>query len=122
MAHILIVDDSPQDIATVKNILESQGHKISAASDGEQGIEKAKKLKPDLVVMDIVMPGLDGFKTTRKITKSSDTSNIKVVVMSSKNQETDKAWAKMQGANAYLVKPVQEAELLEAVNKELSKK
>jgi twitching motility two-component system response regulator PilH len=116
MAHILIVDDSPQDIDTVKHILENQGHKISAATNGEQGIEKAKKLKPDLVVMDIVMPGLDGFKTTRKITKGSDTSNIKVVVMSSKNQETDKAWAKMQGATAYLVKPVKEAELLETVN------
>jgi twitching motility two-component system response regulator PilH len=116
MAHILIVDDSPQDIDNVKTILEGKGHKTSAASDGEQGIQKAKELKPDLIVMDIVMPGLDGFKTTRKLKKQSDLK-IPVVVMSSKNQETDKAWAKMQGADEYLVKPVKEPELMAAVKK-----
>jgi twitching motility two-component system response regulator PilH len=117
MAHILIVDDSPQDIETIKNILEAQGHQTSAAENGEQGIQKTSELRPDLIVMDVVMPGLDGFKTTRKIAKNPDTKSIPIIVLSSKDQESDKAWAKMQGAIEYLVKPVKADELVETVNK-----
>ncbi|HEC86215.1 MAG: response regulator [Candidatus Parabeggiatoa sp. nov. 2] len=119
MAHILIVDDSPQDVDTIKKILEAQGHQTSAAENGEQGIQKTKELRPDLIVMDVVMPGLDGFKTTRKIAKSPDTKSIPIVVLSSKNQESDRAWAKMQGAKEYLVKPVKADELVEMVKKML---
>lgn len=117
MAHILIVDDDPKDIETVKKILEGQGHQTSSAENGEQGIQKAQELKPDLIVMDIVMPGLNGFKTTRKITKNPDTKTIPIIALSSKNQDSDKAWAKMQGATEYLVKPVKADELVGTIKK-----
>jgi twitching motility two-component system response regulator PilH len=115
MAHILIVDDSPTDAYLVKNILESQGYQTSEASNGEEGIQKAKDIKPNLIIMDVVMPGLDGFKATRKITKSPETKSIPVVIVSSKNMESDIAWAKMQGAKAFLVKPVKREELINTV-------
>ena len=117
MAHILIVDDEPKEIEIVKQILEGQGHQTSSAENGEQGIQKAQELKPDLIVMDIVMPGLNGFKTTRKITKNPDTKTIPIIVLSTKDQESDEAWAKMQGASEYLVKPVKADELKAAVKK-----
>jgi len=117
MAHILIVDDSPTDAYLVKNILESNGYQTSEASNGEEGVEKAAQLKPNLILMDVVMPGLNGFKATREITKKTETKDIPVVIVSSKNMDSDKAWAKMQGAKDFLVKPVKQDELLEAVKK-----
>ncbi|MCP4700917.1 MAG: response regulator [Gammaproteobacteria bacterium] len=117
MAHILIVDDSPTDAYLVKNMLESNGYQTSEASNGKEGIEKAKELKPSLILMDVVMPGLNGFQATRKITKSPDTSSIPVVIVSSKNMESDRAWGLMQGAKDFLVKPVKKDELLQAVKK-----
>ncbi|MDM8559904.1 response regulator [Candidatus Parabeggiatoa sp. HSG14] len=119
MAHILIVDDSPQDVETIKTILEGQGHKISVAQDGESGIQRAQELHPDAVVMDIVMPGTDGFKATRKITKGADTKGIPVILLSSKNLESDRAWGLMSGGTEYLVKPVKPDELLDTVSKVL---
>lgn len=117
MAHILIVDDSPTDAYLVKNILESQGYQTSEASNGEEGIQKAKEIKPNLIIMDVVMPGLNGFQATRKITKGEDTKSIPVVIVSSKNMESDRAWGLMQGAKEFLVKPVKQDELLAAVKK-----
>lgn len=120
MAHILIVDDSPTDAYLVKNILEAEGHQISEASNGEEGVEKAKQIQPSLVIMDVVMPGLNGFQATRKITKNPETNTIPVVIISSKNMESDRAWGMMQGAKDFLVKPVKQEDLLAAVNKLLN--
>ena len=117
MAHILIVDDSPTDAYLVKNILESHGHTTSEASSGAEGVEKAKELIPNLVVMDVVMPGLNGFQATRKITKNPSTSSVPVIILSSKNMDSDRAWGMMQGAKEFLVKPVQEEELLAALKR-----
>lgn len=117
MAHILIVDDSPTDAYLVKNILEGQGYQTTEASNGEEGIQKAKELKPNLIIMDVVMPGLNGFQATRKITKSPDTSLIPVIIVSSKNMESDRAWGIMQGAKDFLVKPVKQDELIQTVKK-----
>lgn len=116
-AHILIVDDSPTDAYLVKNILEKNGYRTSEASSGTEAIEKSKELKPNLILMDVVMPGLNGFQATRKITKDPATSSIPVVIVSSKNMESDRAWGLMQGAKEFLVKPVKEKELLETVKK-----
>jgi twitching motility two-component system response regulator PilH len=115
MAHILIVDDSPTDAYLVKSILEKSGYDTSEASSGAEAIEKASELKPALIIMDVVMPGLNGFQATRKITKNPETESIPVVILSSKNMESDRAWGKMQGATEFIVKPVQEAELLGVV-------
>lgn len=116
MAHILIVDDSPTDAYLVKNILEGAGHQTSEASNGEEGIEKAKEIKPNLIIMDVVMPGLNGFKATRVLTKGADTQHIPVVILSSKGMESDRKWAEIQGAKGFLVKPVNEEELLASIN------
>lgn len=117
MAHILIVDDSPTDAYLVKNILEGQGYQTTEAGNGEEGIQKAKELKPNLIIMDVVMPGLNGFQATRKITKSPETASIPVVIVSSKNMESDRAWGIMQGAKEFLVKPVKQDELLKTIKK-----
>lgn len=119
MAHILIVDDSPTEASFIKKILEGQGYKTSKAENGEEGIQKAKEIRPDLVIMDVVMPGLNGFQATRKITKNPETSSIPVIIVSSKNLESDRAWGLKQGAKEFLVKPVSKEKLLEAVKKQL---
>ena len=117
MAHILIVDDSPTDAYVVKNILEKNGYKTSEASSGAEAVEKSAQLMPNLILMDVVMPGLNGFQATRKITKNPATSAIPVVIVSSKNMESDRAWGLMQGAKEFIVKPVQQDELLAVVKK-----
>lgn len=115
MSRILMVDDSPTEIVVAKKILEGKGYTVITASNGAEGVQKAKAEKPDLILMDIVMPDMNGFKATREISKNPETSSIPVIMMSSKDQETDMEWAKRQGATAYLVKPASEDDLLAAV-------
>jgi twitching motility two-component system response regulator PilH len=115
MAHILIVDDSSTYANFMRLALEKNGHQISIASHGEEGVEKAKELLPDLIIMDIVMPGLNGFKATRRITHDPETKSIPVIIVSSKQMESDRAWGLLQGAKAFLIKPVDEKELLDTI-------
>ncbi len=115
MARILVVDDSPTMLKATTKILESGGHQVISAASGEEGIEKAASEKPALVFMDVVMPGMSGFEATRKITSSPETKDIPVIILTTKDQETDKVWAKRQGASDFFVKPPDEAELLERV-------
>jgi len=116
MAKILVVDDSPTELHVLKKILEKNGHEVMVADSGEAGVAKAKEIMPDLVLMDVVMPGMNGFQATRQLTRQSETANIPVIIVTTKDQETDKVWAKRQGAKDYLVKPVQEKGLIEHVN------
>jgi twitching motility two-component system response regulator PilH len=111
--NVLIVDDSATDAHLMSEILKKNGYNVSTATSGEEGIAKAKKEKPDLILMDIVMPGMSGFEATRSITRDPETASIPVIICSTKGQETDKAWGLRQGAKDYLVKPVQEKVLLE---------
>ena len=120
MAKVLIVDDSPTETYKLTSILEKNGHAVITAENGEQGVAVAKKERPDLVLMDIVMPGLNGFQATRQISKNTETSSIPVIMVTTKDQETDKVWAMRQGAKDYIVKPVQEKALMEDVNMVLS--
>ncbi len=115
MAQILIVDDSPTEIHVVRSILEKLGHSIATAPDGEQGVAKAKEIKPDLILMDVVMPGMNGFQATRKITKDPEMEGIPIIMVTSKDQETDRVWGLRQGATDYITKPVAEAELVEKI-------
>lgn len=120
MALILIVDDSPSQILNQKKILEKHGHQVITAENGQTGISMAKERNPDLILMDVVMPDLNGFQATREISKNESTAHIPIIIVTTKDKETDMMWAKRQGAKAYIVKPVKEKELLNAINQTLS--
>lgn len=109
---ILVVDDSPTERHVMVELLTSNGYQVITAASGEEGIEKAKSERPDLILMDVVMPGLNGYQATRTLTRDESTRNIPVIVCTSKGQETDKIWGLRQGALDYLVKPVNGKELL----------
>lgn len=116
MATILVVDDSLTLLAGTTKILESAGHDVIQATNGTEGIEKAGSLNPDVIIMDVVMPGLNGFQATRSITTTPATAHIPVIMLTTKDQETDKVWAKRQGASDYVVKPPDKNELLGKIN------
>lgn len=116
MARILIVDDSPSQLMGMKRIVEKLGHEALSAEDGAQGVEVAKANVPDLILMDVVMPNLNGFQATRAISKEATTAHIPIVLVTTKDQETDKVWGKRQGAKDYLTKPVDEETLLKTLN------
>ncbi len=109
---ILVIDDSPTERHILVELLTKNGYQVITAENGEQGIEKAKSEMPDLVLMDVVMPGLNGYQATRTLTRDEKTKNIPVIVCTSKNQETDKIWGLRQGALDYMVKPINGEELL----------
>jgi twitching motility two-component system response regulator PilH len=111
MARILIVDDSPSQLLGIKRIVEKLGHEVLTAEDGAAGVETAKREKPDLILMDVVMPNLNGFQATRTISKDPETAHIPIVLVTTKDQETDKVWGMRQGAKAYVTKPIKEDEL-----------
>ncbi|GAA0241757.1 twitching motility response regulator PilH [Rhodanobacter caeni] len=111
MARILIVDDSPSQLLGIKRIVEKLGHETLTAEDGAAGVEVAKQQLPDLILMDVVMPNLNGFQATRTISKNPDTSHIPIVLVTTKDQETDRVWGMRQGAKAYVTKPIKEDEL-----------
>ncbi len=120
MARILIVDDSPSQLAAMKKIVDKLGHEVISAEDGALGVEVAKREMPDLILMDVVMPNLNGFQATRSISKDAATAHIPIVLVTTKDQVTDKVWGLRQGAKAYLTKPVNEAQLVELVNELLA--
>lgn len=117
MAKVLIVDDSPTETYKLTGMLEKNGHTVITAGNGEEGVATAKVEKPDLVLMDIVMPGLNGFQATRQLSKSAETSHIPVIIVTTKDQETDRVWGMRQGAKAYLTKPIDEKELMATIAK-----
>jgi len=112
MPTILVADDSNTQVQAYTNMLEKHGFQIVVANNGEAAVAAAIEHKPDLILMDIVMPGIDGFQATRKITRNPDTANIPIVMISTKGQQTDKIWGLRQGAKDYLIKPVTETTLL----------
>ena len=112
MALVLIVDDSPTDVHVMQKALEEGGYRTASAADGSEAIRKARELHPDLILMDIVMPGLNGFQATRELAANPETRSIPVIMVSSKSQESDRVWGLRQGAVDYLVKPVTSDQLL----------
>lgn len=115
MARILIVDDSPTETYRFREILERHGHQVLEASNGADGVAVARAEQPDLVLMDVVMPGLNGFQATRQLTKDEETAHIPIVIVTTKDQETDRVWGKRQGARDYLTKPVDEGQLMQTI-------
>jgi twitching motility two-component system response regulator PilH len=119
MTRVLIVDDSPTEAYKLRTLLEKNGYTVLDADNGAEGVAKARALLPDVVLMDVVMPGLNGFQATRQLTKDDETSHIPVIIITTKDQETDRVWGKRQGAKDYLTKPVDEQLLIEAIKKVL---
>jgi twitching motility two-component system response regulator PilH len=109
---ILVVDDSPTERYFLTDILIKNGFSVSTAENGEEALLKIKVDKPQLILMDIVMPGQNGFQITRAITRDPDTQDVPVIICTSKGQETDRIWGLRQGARDYIVKPVDPQELL----------
>jgi twitching motility two-component system response regulator PilH len=112
---ILVVDDSPTERFAMTEALTTRGYLVLTAENGEEAIVKSKSELPDLILMDVVMPGINGFQATRELSRSPDTAGIPVVMVTTKGLETDKIWGMRQGAVDYLVKPVTEAQLVEKV-------
>ncbi len=117
MARILIVDDSPSQLLGIQRIVEKLGHESLTAEDGASGVEVAKRELPDMVLMDVVMPNLNGFQATRTLSRESTTRHIPVILVTTKDQDTDRMWGLRQGAKAYLTKPFSEDELAEVIER-----
>jgi twitching motility two-component system response regulator PilH len=116
MAKILIIDDSPTELHLFQNMLEKGGFETLVADSGEDGIRQAESSRPDCILMDVVMPGMNGFQATRKLTQDPRTASIPVIMITTKDQETDKIWGMRQGAVEYIVKPVSQKELVARIN------
>jgi twitching motility two-component system response regulator PilH len=112
---VLIVDDSPTETAIFRNTLTKAGFRVEAAVNGEEGVQAAQRLHPDLILMDVVMPGLNGFQATRLLKRDPATAPIPVIIVTTKDQQTDRTWGLRQGAADYLVKPVDPQELVARV-------
>ncbi|MEB3754849.1 response regulator [Acinetobacter sp. MD2(2019)] len=119
MAQILIVDDSPTETFRFKEILTKHGYEVIEAANGEDGVTLAEAALPDLILMDVVMPGVNGFQATRQITRGEKTKHIPIIIVSTKDQATDRVWGKRQGAKDYLTKPVDEQALIDVIQQHL---
>jgi len=122
VANILIIDDSPTDVRVFTTLLERAGHRASAVGTAEEGIERVRAELPDLVIMDVIMPGMNGFQATRTLSRDPATSSVPVVMITTKSMETDRVWGLRQGARAFITKPVNEGQLLACINELLPSK
>jgi len=120
VALILIVDDSPTEVHVMKKALEKGGFTTATAGDGQEGVRMAREMHPDLIFMDIVMPGMNGYQATRAIVNDPDTRRIPIVMVTSKGHDTDRVWGLRQGAVDYLVKPVSPDVLVEKAQSTLA--
>ncbi len=116
MSVILIIDDSPTELHLFQSMLEKAGFDTLVADSGEEGLKTARTAHPDCILMDVVMPGMNGFQATRQLTKDPMTASIPVIMITSKDQETDKIWGMRQGAVEYLVKPIADNDLVSMIN------
>jgi twitching motility two-component system response regulator PilH len=112
---IMVVDDSPTERAFMEGMLKKRGYEVLLVESGEAAIERSKSEMPDLILMDVVMPGLNGFQATRAITREEKTKHIPVIICTTKDQETDKIWGLRQGAKDYVTKPINEADLIDKI-------
>jgi twitching motility two-component system response regulator PilH len=113
--HILVVDDSKTELHFLSEMLGKKGYLVRTAQNGEEAMRRLEEATPDLILMDVVMPGQNGFQLTRSITRDVRFADVPVIMCTSKNQETDKVWGMRQGARDYIVKPVNGEELLSKI-------
>ncbi len=121
MALVLIADDSPTDQHILSRALQQQGFETVMAEDGEEAIRLAEQRAPDVILMDIVMPGMNGYQATRRLAQNPATAAIPIVIVSTKKQEADRVWGLRQGAVSYLTKPVSDDDLVAAVRSALKR-
>ncbi|HUF74486.1 MAG TPA: response regulator [Gammaproteobacteria bacterium] len=119
MSLIMIVDDSPTEVHVMRTALEKHGFQTMSAADGTECLTLVKEVQPDLIFMDVVMPGLNGFQATRTLSRDPKTRSIPVVMVTTKDQESDRIWGMRQGAVDYLVKPVDASDLVAKANEVL---
>ena len=117
MTTVLVIDDSPSEMAKFRDMLSKNNFQVLEASNGEQGYQMAVDHLPDVILMDVVMPEMNGFQATRKITRGKTTAHIPIIMISTKNQETDRVWGKRQGAKEYITKPIDESGLVQVIRK-----
>jgi len=115
MARILIVDDSPTDVRVLSVMLERAGFQTMSAATAEEGVARARSERPDLILMDVIMPGTNGFQATRILSRDPDTSSIPVIIVTTKSMETDRIWGMRQGAKDFLTKPPNERDLVQRI-------
>ncbi len=115
MTWVMVVEDSPTDMAQLRLFLQRGGFEVLEAETGQDALASIRQNRPACVIMDLVMPGMNGFQATRTLARDPATADIPVIVVSSKSQETDRLWAMRQGAKEYIVKPVKEADLIAKV-------
>ncbi|MEY8875211.1 MAG: PleD family two-component system response regulator [Leptothrix sp. (in: b-proteobacteria)] len=113
--NILLVDDSKTELYVLSDMLSRLGFRVRTAENGAEALRRLAEEKPDLILMDVVMPGLNGFQLTRTITRDPQFADVPVIMCTSKNQETDKVWGMRQGARDYVVKPVNADELVQKI-------
>ncbi|MEO8010957.1 MAG: response regulator [Dokdonella sp.] len=116
MAHIFIIDDSPTDVRVFTTLLERAGHRVSSAASAEEGIAKVRSVRPDLVIMDVIMPGMNGFQATRDLSRDAGTADIPILIITTKSMETDRVWGLRQGAKDFITKPVESKDLLQRID------
>ena len=121
MSLVLIVDDSPTEVHVMQTALQKKGFETAVAADGDEGLDKAAELHPDVILMDVVMPGVNGFQATRRLARDPRTSPIPVIIVTTKGLETDRIWGMRQGAFDYLIKPVSESQLVKKVKLALAR-
>ena len=117
MTTVLVIDDSPSEMAKFRDMLSKNNFQVLEASNGEQGCQMAVDHLPDVILMDVVMPEMNGFQARRKITRDKATAHIPIIMISTKNQETDRVWGKRQGAKEYITKPIDESGLVQIIRK-----
>ncbi len=120
MALIMIVEDSLTDQVAIQRIVESGGHRALVAKSGEDAIEMAIRERPDLILMDVMMPKMNGFQATRQLSSRPETANIPIIILTGRDQESDRVWGLRQGARDYVVKPPEKNELLSRIAKTLA--
>lgn len=113
--NLLVVDDNANDLTRLEKLLASNGYQVSTAMNGADALASAKRSKPDLILMDVNMPGMDGFAATRALRNDGSTKDIPVVLVTAKDQKADKAWGQMLGAKAYITKPYTDDQVLSTV-------
>ena len=115
-SKVLVVDDSPVDLQNLKGIVEDAGYQVVTASNGSEALEKAKSFRPDVILMDVVMDGVDGFEACRKITSDNTTTDIPVYFVTSKNQKADRVWGELQGGKGMISKPYTPDQILKTIS------